>query len=136
MEISEDAPVRPEPGMTISVRTRHDVVVTDPERFLAAARRAYRQAHPEVSASEAEQAVTDVYDAVHAFLDRDGRLGPPRPFPSAGRGAPPRRTRPKQPYGISPAGEITKIVLSDPKPLQDRGCLLPEDPSALPPTPG
>ncbi|WP_157419807.1 hypothetical protein [Actinomadura kijaniata] len=132
-----DEPVRPEPGMTISVRTRHDVVITDPERFLAAARRAYRQAHPETSASEAEQAVADVYDAVHAFLDRDGRLGPPQPFPSVGRGAPrPGERAPNHPDGMSPAGEITRIVLGDPKPLQDHGCLLPEDPFALPPTPG
>ena len=37
--MADDVPLeQPRPGMTISVRTRHDVVVMDPERFLAAAR--------------------------------------------------------------------------------------------------
>jgi hypothetical protein len=31
--------------MTISLRTRQDVVIVDPERFLAAAREAFRSVH-------------------------------------------------------------------------------------------
>lgn len=66
--------VAPKAGMTISVRTRRDVVVMDPDRFLAAARQALRDRNPELTDAEAAEAVADVYNAVHALLDRDGAL--------------------------------------------------------------
>jgi hypothetical protein len=41
--------VAPKVGMTISIRTRRDVVVVDPDRFLAAARQALRGRNPAVT---------------------------------------------------------------------------------------
>jgi hypothetical protein len=66
--------VAPKAGMTISIRTRRDVVVVDPDRFLAAARQALRDRNPGLTDAEAAEAVVDVHDAVHALLDRDGAL--------------------------------------------------------------
>ena len=59
-------------GMTISVRSRRDVVVVDPERFLAAARRALQDLDPSLTEAQAAQAITGISDAVFALLDRDG----------------------------------------------------------------
>ncbi|TKK87342.1 hypothetical protein FDA94_17705 [Herbidospora galbida] len=121
-------------GMTISVRTRRDVVVVDPARFMAAARAAYRDLHPGVSEEEAADNVVDVYDAVHVLLDRLGRLAPDAPETLIGRGGPlPGHRVLDRPDGLSPAGELQEIVLDDPMALQDYGCFLPEDPFALPP---
>ncbi|MBF8188542.1 hypothetical protein ITP53_23005 [Nonomuraea sp. K274] len=126
-EPTEPEPVPPAPGMTISIRSRRDVVVVDPDRFMAAARQAYRAANPGLTEAEAAEAVVDVYDAVHALLDRDGRLVPDGP----------ERTRPgvrvhDRPDGLSPAGWEEQIVIDDPMPLQDYGCFPLEDPFALP----
>jgi hypothetical protein len=108
--------------MTISIRTRRDVIVVDPERFLAAARAA------------AGGAVTDVHDAVHALLDRDGDLVPGIDAAGPGRGAgAPGAVIEDRADGISPAGRVQQIVLDEPTPLQDYGCFLPADPFALPP---
>ncbi|WP_447003417.1 hypothetical protein ACRAKI_27640 [Saccharothrix isguenensis] len=41
-----DHPRSPVAGMTTSIRTRCDLVVVDPDRFLAAARTACRELHP------------------------------------------------------------------------------------------
>lgn len=60
--------------MVISIRTRRDVVVVDPHRFMAAARQALCDRNPGLTDAEAAEAVTDVNDAVHALLDRDGTL--------------------------------------------------------------
>lgn len=120
----------PTAGMTISVRTRQDVVIVDPERFVASARAAYREAFPEITGQAAEE-IRDVYDAVWALLDRFGRLVADGP---ASAGLPGRRVL-DRPDGLSPAGERKRIVLNDPRPLQDYGCLMPEeyDPFAVPP---
>lgn len=84
--------------------------------------------------AEATEAVADVYDAVHALLNRDGDLasdagsadmvGVGGPLPGVRTG--------DRPDGLSPAGRVQHIVLSDPQPLRDYGCFLPEDPFALP----
>ncbi|MFB9838218.1 hypothetical protein [Actinoallomurus acaciae] len=127
----DDQPV-PAVGMTISIRTRRDVVIVDPERFLAAAREAFREMNglPEDSAAEE---ISDVYAAVHALLDRFGRLAADAPATMAGYGGPrPGERVLDRPDGLSPAGELENIVLDDPRPLQDYGCFLPEDPFALP----
>nr|WP_157554970.1 hypothetical protein [Herbidospora sakaeratensis] len=117
-------------GMIISVRTRRDVVVVDPARFLAAARAAYRDLHPD--ADEAE--ITDVYDAVGVLLDRFGPLASDAPDQLVGYGGPlPGHRVLDRPDGLSPAGELQQIVVDDPMALQDYGCFLPEDPFALPP---
>ncbi len=116
--------------MIISVRTRRDVVVVDPARFLAAARAAYRDLHPD--ADEAE--ITDVYDAVGVLLDRFGPLASDAPDQLVGYGGPlPGHRVLDRPDGLSPAGELQQIVVDDPMALQDYGCFLPEDPFALPP---
>ncbi|WP_042401353.1 hypothetical protein [Streptacidiphilus carbonis] len=117
--------------MTISVRMRQDVVIVDPERFVASARRAYREASPEITEERATEDIRDVYDAVLALLDRFGRLTADTP---ASTGLPGQRIL-DRPDGLSPAGERKQIVLNDPQPLQDYGCSMPEeyDPFAIPP---
>jgi hypothetical protein len=81
----DDHPVaQPRAGMVISVRTRQDVVVTDPDRFLAAARRAYRADNPDADARRAETAVADVYDAVSALIERYGSQASDHPDVAAG----------------------------------------------------
>lgn len=43
------------------------------------------------------------------------------------------RTRlPDRPDGLSPAGRLYELVLTDPQPLPDYGCFLPADPFARP----
>lgn len=133
----EDPPAdTPQPGMIISVLTREDVIVMDPQRFLAAARRAYRAQDPAASDVEAAAAVTDVYDAVDALINQYGRLGSEHPDVAAGA-SPLRRMHgglglrpgdrvPDRPDGLSPAGAISLILLDEPLPLQDYGCFLPE----------
>jgi hypothetical protein len=74
-------------GVVISVLTRQDVVVMDPERFLAAARRAYRTDHP---GADADVEVAGVYDAVAALLDRYGSVASEHPDVAAGCDGAPR----------------------------------------------
>lgn len=122
----------PSAGMVVSVRTRQDVVIADPERFLAAARAAYRDLTPGATEEEAAEHVHDVRDAVFVLLERFGRLAAdPHPAPSEGPGLP----APERPDGLSPAGDLTQLVFDDPGTLRGYGCFLPEDPFALPPTP-
>jgi hypothetical protein len=137
--------VVPTAGMTISIRSRRDVVVVDPDHFMAAARRALCDLDPNLTEAQAAEAIGDVYDAAHALLDRDGQLadeedvaraveiGPGRDATMSGMRVSDRAD------GLSPAGWIQQIVLDDPMPLQAHGCFLPNDPFALPvtrPTPG
>lgn len=119
--------------MTISIRTRRDVVIVDPERFLASARQAYRELN-HLTADAAVEEISDVNDAVHVLLDRFGRLAADASVTLGGPGAPRPGERVRdRPDGLSPAGELQCIVLNGPRPLQDYGCFLPEDPFALPP---
>jgi hypothetical protein len=136
--ISVDVPVAPTAGLTISVRTRRDVVIIDPEKFLAAARQALRDRNPDLTDSRAAEMLTDVTEAVCALLDRDGQLaldehGVVLNEPEFGPGARPPRARDlDRTDGLSPAGWLQQIVFDDPRPLQDYGCFLPADPFALP----
>ncbi|MEV1120064.1 hypothetical protein AB0I91_33870 [Actinosynnema sp. NPDC049800] len=125
-----DEPSSPVAGMTISVRTRRDVVVVDPERFLAAARAAYRELNPGLTDAEVAEAVADVTDAAYALIDRDGDLVPDPAH--AGRPPLPGVRVPDRPDGLSPAGRVQELVLDEPQPLQDYGCFLPEDVFARP----
>jgi hypothetical protein len=119
--------------MTISIRTRRDVVIVDPERFLASAREAFRELNQLPGDAPVEE-ICDVYAAVHFLLDRFGRLAADAPATMVGRGGPrPGERVLDRSDGLSPAGELQNIVLDDPRPLQDYGCFLPEDPFALPP---
>ncbi|MHA6762624.1 hypothetical protein [Streptacidiphilus sp. PAMC 29251] len=119
----------PTTGMTISVRTRQDVVIVDPERFLASARDAYRELDPDATEESAAQNVHDVHDAVFVLLERFGRLVADTPLSLVGL---PGQRELGRSDGLSPAGELRQVVLNDPQPLQDYGCFLPEDPFALP----
>ncbi|MCU7827045.1 hypothetical protein [Kitasatospora sp. DSM 101779] len=120
----------PTAGMVVSVRTRQDVVIADPERFLAAARAAHRELTPDATEETAAEYVQDVRDAVFVLLERFGRLtAEPHPAPPGGPGLPAA----DRPDGLSPAGELTQLVFDDPSTLQGYGCFLPEDPFALPP---
>jgi len=126
--------VAPKAGLMISVRTRRDVVVVDPDRFLTAARQALRDSNPGLSDAEAAEAVADVYDAVHALLDRDGALAADAmgdELIGVGGRLPGVRVVDRT-DGLSPSGWLQQVVVNDPQPLQDYGCFLPEDPFALP----
>src|SRR4051812_5881494 len=46
--VDDRAAPEPRQGMIISVLTRQDVVVMDPERLMTAARRAFREENPDV----------------------------------------------------------------------------------------
>ncbi|MGW2250455.1 hypothetical protein ACWCXH_09670 [Kitasatospora sp. NPDC001660] len=110
----------PVAGMTISVRTRRDVVVVDPERFLAAARAAFRELYPDVTEEDARCHVRDVTAAAAVLLDRDGVLVPGVRDAGAGACGPfPGRRVLDRADGLSPAGELQRIVVDDPQPLQD-----------------
>ncbi|MFI6154379.1 hypothetical protein ACIBCA_17040 [Kitasatospora sp. NPDC051170] len=119
----------PAEGMTISVWHRQDVVVVDPERFMAAARAAFRQLHPDVPEQAVAEHVADVHDAAFALLDLHGRLTPDPPGTTAGL---PGRRFADRPDGLSPAGDHVEIVLDVPRPLQDYGCFGPENAFARP----
>lgn len=118
--------------MTVSVRTRRDVVIVDAERFLAAARAAYLTVHQDADETEAAEAVADVHDAAHALIECNGHLVAEGTAPEVGLGAPlPGERVPDRPDGLSPAGWLRAVVV-DEQPLQDYGCLVPTDPFALP----
>ncbi|WP_344876490.1 hypothetical protein [Allokutzneria multivorans] len=133
----------PVDGMTISVRVRRDLVIVDAERFMAAAREAYRQLNPGVAETEVVDAVADAYDAVFTLLDHAGQQFagtgdagiwplPGQPSELGRSGALPGVRVTDRPDGLSPAGSLHAVVLTEPQPLQDYGCFQPEDPFALP----
>jgi hypothetical protein len=128
--------VQPFPGMVISVLTREDVVVVDPQRFLAAARRAFLADNPDAGEDEAAGVVTDVYEAAHALIERYGSLASEHPDVAAGATArrrmsggagwlPGDRVR-DRPDGLSPAGTVSQVEAGAGRSLQDYGCWLPE----------
>src|SRR4051794_21147724 len=132
--VDDRAALEPRPGMIISVLTRQDVVVMDPGRFMGAARRAFRAENPEVSEAEAGAHVGDVYDAVNALMDRYGSIASD-PADRAAGATPRRRMHGRfgllpgdrvsdRPDGLSPAGEMSLILLDEPMPLQDYGCFM------------
>jgi hypothetical protein len=124
-------------GMVISVVTREDAVVMDPDRFIAAARRAYLADKPDLTEDDALAYVADVYDAVFALLDRYGSLasadpevaagGTTRERMSGGLGHLPGDRVIGRADGLSPAGSMREIRLDRHPPLQDYGCFLPGD---------
>jgi hypothetical protein len=125
----------PHQGLIISVLTRHDVVVVDPERFMAAARQACKADNPGITDAGLAALVADVYDAVGALIDRYGSLASEDPDVAAG--ATPRRHVHggigllsgdlvlDRPDGLSPAGEIGQISVDVQRTLQSYGCALP-----------
>ncbi|MER5863400.1 hypothetical protein [Kitasatospora sp. NPDC002040] len=120
--------VIPAAGMTLSLRTRQDVVIVDPERFLAAARAAFRELYPEATEEELAENVRDVRDAAFVLVERHGGLTADEPGPP---GLLPGRRFQDRPDGLSPAGRMQHLTLGEAELLQDYGCFLPEDPFAL-----
>lgn len=87
------------------MRTRQDVVVVDPDRFLAAAREAFLELYPEIPEADVAEHVRDVPDAVFALLERYGRLAAHSPNPLLERPGPPPPVRAD---GLSPAGRVQR----------------------------
>ncbi|MFB9446963.1 hypothetical protein Dvina_25450 [Dactylosporangium vinaceum] len=124
-------------GMVISLVTREDVVVMDPDRFMAAARRAYLAGEPDRTEGDAVAAVADVYDAVFALVGRYGSLASADPEVAAGAtvlermsgglGHLPGDRVTGRADGLSPAGAVSKVLVDRSAPLQDYGCFLPGD---------
>jgi hypothetical protein len=103
-------------GLVISVRFRRDFVVTNASDVLAAARRAFRELHPEADENDAEQHVTCAADAVYALLDRDGL------------------TSAQDVIGLAGRGSLQEIDVNDPHPLHPPSCFQGDtDFFALPP---
>jgi hypothetical protein len=94
-------------GMRIAVRIRRDFVVTDVERFLAAARRAYVQVTPSATDADAAAMVTGAADAVFAFLEQAGMIG-------ADLDA---RLASAESDGLALGGQRAQVTLDDPWPL-------------------
>lgn len=129
-----DAPTAlPREGMVVTVLTREDVVVMDPDRLLAAGRRAYQADDPDATEDEVMAAVVDVADAVFALLDRYGSAASEHPDVAAGATAR-RRMHGGTGYlpgdhvhdrtdGLSPAGTLRMIVLDEPRTVQSYGCV-------------
>ena len=79
--------VAPKAGMTISIRTRRDVVVVDPDRFLAAARQALRDRNSGLTEADAAEAAWRAALAAEVNRQLDLAAGKPaddlsRPFVS------------------------------------------------------
>ncbi|MCY1143999.1 hypothetical protein OWR29_38900 [Actinoplanes sp. Pm04-4] len=113
---------------------RQDAIIVDPDRFIAAARRAYLANNPQACAQEARQAVTDVRDAAYALIERYGALtsdhpdvasDDDRPRTHGGTGLLPDVLVTDRPDGLSPAGSLGVIEL-DVVSLQSFGCFLPD----------
>ena len=94
-------------GMRIAVRIRRDFVVTDAERFLAAARRAYAQANPPATDADAAAMVTGAADAVFAFLERAGMIGAELD----------QRLALAEPDGLALGGHRAQVTFDEPWPL-------------------
>jgi hypothetical protein len=110
-------------GMRISVRLRRDFTVTDAERLLAAARRAYLDLHPGASADDAALVVTCAADALFEILEHAGLLGDPVDDRLADRAS----------DGLALGGWRAQVTVNEPDPLlPGRDCLRTGDVFALP----
>jgi hypothetical protein len=111
-------------GMALSIRLRRDFTVTDADRLLLAARRIYRELHPDVSAAEAAGTVTSAADALFVILEHAGLLGD----------ATDRRLADHADDGLTLGGYCAQIVINDPAPLssEPRSDCLRGDVFALP----
>jgi hypothetical protein len=113
-------------GMRISVRVRRDFTVTDAERLLDAARRAYRELHPDADPNEASSMVTCTADAVFTVLEYAGVVGDIADSRLARRSA----------DGLAPGAWRAQVTIHEPDPLlPGRDCLRTGDVFALPATP-
>ncbi|GAA3248536.1 hypothetical protein ACFO1B_39510 [Dactylosporangium siamense] len=113
-------------GMRLSVRLRRDFTVTDADRLLATARRAYCELNPGTSVDEANDMVTCAADALFVILEQAGLLGDAADERLAGHAS----------NGLVTGGWRAQIVLNEPHPLSPRprgDCLRGDDVFALPP---
>ena len=114
-------------GMRLSLRLRRDFTVTDADRLLATARRAYRGLNPGTSADEANEMVTCAADVLFVILEQAGLLGDTADD----------RLGDHASNGLATGGWRAKIVLNEPHPLSPRprgDCLHGDDVYALPPS--
>lgn len=115
-------------GMRIAVRLRRDFVVTDAERLLAAARRAYVRLAPGATEQDAAQEVTSAADAVFTLLEQAGLVG----------GAADAALAACEDEGLAVGGWRAQVTFGDPHPLPPGpDCLIGDrDVFALPVRPG
>jgi hypothetical protein len=99
-------------GMHIAVRFRLDFVVTDAERFMAAARRAFVELNPGATDEDAATGVTCAADAVFTVLERDGLLGDAVDDALAAHAS----------DGLDRGGSIAQVTFNDPQVLPVGGC--------------
>ena len=97
-------------GMQLSMRLRRDFTVTDADRLLATARRAYRELNPGTGAAEANEMVTCAADALFVILEQAGLLGDTVDDRLAGHAS----------DGLTTGGWRAQIVLNEPHPLSPR----------------
>ncbi|KAB2352195.1 hypothetical protein [Actinomadura rudentiformis] len=124
---SDDSTIGDDPladGMALSLRLRRDFTVTDADRLLTAARRIYRELHPDTSADEAAGTVTCAADALFVILEHAGLLGDAVDDRLSGHAA----------DGLAIGGWRAQIVLGEPAPLspEPRSDCLRGDVFALP----
>lgn len=113
-------------GMALSLRLRRDFTVTDADRFLAAARRMYRELNPDTSAAEASGTVTCAADVLFVLLEHAGLLGDAADSRLSSHAA----------EGLAVGGWRAQIVTNEPAPLSPvpRSNCLRGDVFALPPS--
>jgi hypothetical protein len=123
IEVTGDDPLVD--GMRIAVRFRRDFVVTDADRFLAAARRAFVELNPGATDDDAAAVVKCAADAVFTVLERDGLLGHAVDEKLAARAS----------DGLDRHGSIEQVTFNDPQQLPVGGCFfgVHDDVFALPP---
>lgn len=110
-------------GMRIAVRLRRDFVVTDAERLLATARRAYRDLNSGATEQDAAEVVTCAADAIFTLLEHAGVLGSAADSALAAYDA----------EGLALGGQRAQVTLNDPRPLPSgRDCFGDHDVFALP----
>lgn len=112
-------------GMALSVRLRRDFTVIDADRLLAAARRIFRELHPDASAADAATIVTGAADALFMVLEHAGLIGDAADNRLAGLAA----------DGLAVAGWRAQVTINEPDPLPaGPDCLRTADVFAIPAT--
>jgi hypothetical protein len=115
-----------EDGMHIAIRIRRDFIITDAQRFLAAARAAYLELNPGASGTEAEDIVSSASDAIFTILEQAGILGARADTTLARRAV----------DGIAPQGQRAQVTINEDRRLPfGPDCFAPADVFALPAQP-
>lgn len=118
---SEEAPAD---GMHVAIRLRHDFVITDAGKLLAAARAAYAGQNRGCTGQEADESVTAVADVVFTILEKDGLVGDAAEATLALHAG----------DGLKPGGWRAQVTVNELRPLPaGPDCLQYGDVFALPP---